>query len=41
MIEEIESRLNWLYAVDGTEKERAAVLAIYDLCHHLLRRITR
>jgi hypothetical protein len=31
MIEEIKSRLNWLYAVDGTEKERAAVLAIYDL----------
>jgi len=23
MTEELESRLNWLYAVDGTEKERA------------------
>jgi hypothetical protein len=31
MTEEIKSRLNWLYAVEGTEKERAAVLAIYDL----------
>ena len=31
MTEEIKSRLNWLYAVEKTEKERAAVLAIYDL----------
>jgi hypothetical protein len=31
MTEEIKSRLNWLYAVAGTEKERAALLAIYDL----------
>lgn len=31
MTEEIKSRLNWLYAVEGTEKERAALLAICDL----------
>jgi hypothetical protein len=31
MTEEIKSRLNWLYAVEGTEKERAALLAIHDL----------
>jgi hypothetical protein len=31
MTEEINSRLNWLYAVEGTEKERAALLAIHDL----------
>jgi hypothetical protein len=31
MTEEIKSRLNWLYAVEGTEKERAALLAIYGL----------
>lgn len=31
MTEEIKSRLNWLYAVEETEKERAALRAIYDL----------